>query len=121
MQAYRLTFDLEGARWTEVHRVRSRFVAIRLARAMMELLIAELGPKLALVAVNAHEDDKPCGGWDYVHSRPHQLVWAPVEPGIGAYESDLAEAIIEAGPDGGDGRIRSVAAGEPTGTVGVIA
>ncbi len=78
MQSYRLTFDLEGARWTEVHGARSRVVAIRIARAMLELLIAELSPKLALVAVNAHEENSPCGGWAYAHNRPEPLIWEPV-------------------------------------------
>lgn len=76
MQAYRLTFDLEGAKWTEVHGARSRFVAIQTARAMLELLVAELAPKLAVVSVNSHEDDTPCGGWDYAHNRANQLIWA---------------------------------------------
>ena len=79
MQTYRLTFDLEGARWTEVRGARSRLVAIRMARAMLELLIAELTPKLALVAVNAHDDSGPCGGWEYARNRPQSLVWKPME------------------------------------------
>jgi hypothetical protein len=108
MQTYTLTFDLEGARWTEVHRVRSRFVAIRLARAMMELLIAELGPKLALVAVNDQDDEKPWGGWDYAQNRPHQIVWAPGESASWGYESGRAAATVNAGPGGGDGGIRTL-------------
>ena len=91
MQSYRLTFDLEGARWTEVHGARSRVVAIRIARAMLELLIAELSPKLALVAVNAHEDGGPCGGWAYANNGPRQLIWEPV--------TDAPEAVRPSRPE----------------------
>jgi hypothetical protein len=93
MQTYRLTFDLEGAGWTEVHRARSRFVAIQIARAMLELLVAELAPRLALVAVKTHEGDLPCGGWGYACDRPRKLLWEPPEPTPG--ERTVPMAVTE--------------------------
>lgn len=80
MQTYRLTFKLGGARWTEIHGAQSKFVAIQIARSMLELLVGELAPKSALVSVNTHSDGRLCGEWDYACDRPQRLVWEPVAP-----------------------------------------
>ena len=75
MELHRLTFDLEGASWTEVHSGMTRLVAIRRARAMLELLVAETAPKLAMVAINDTAGDPPYGRWAYRHDEDPEVVW----------------------------------------------
>ena len=78
MELYRLTFDLEGASWSEVHSGMTRYVAIRRARAMLELLVAEIAPKSALVSIDETAGKLPCGRWTYDHSGTPEVVWQQI-------------------------------------------